>query len=108
MTTREAIQAMLDWKKVRETIWGVYGKYMCFNEDTLMDKNGIYFNQLNMNLAGNGEIYEEPKPKQVVAIEKWLCETDGRYEVRESSNIEAYVNGYWKVVKLLDTYEVEL
>ena len=50
----------------------------------------------------------KPKSKQTVTIEKWLCETDGRYEVRESSNIEAYVNGYWKVVKLIDTYEVEL
>ena len=50
----------------------------------------------------------KPKPKQTVTIEKWLCEVDGRYEVRESSNIKAYVNGYWKTVKLLDTYEVEL
>lgn len=50
----------------------------------------------------------KPKQKKVVVLETWLCETDGRYEVRESSNIKAYVNGYWKTVKLLSTREVEL
>ena len=106
MTTKEAIQAMLDGKKVFLPCWKDDSQYIHFENSAFREETGeIYVFGDNYT---DWEIYEEPKPKQVVVIEKWLCETDGRYEVRESSNIKAYVNGYWKTVKLLDTYEVEL
>ena len=51
----------------------------------------------------------KPKPKQVVVIEKWLLrEINGRYETKETSDIDDYIDGYWTKIKLLDTYEVEL
>lgn len=51
----------------------------------------------------------KPKPKQVVVIEKWLLrEINGRYETKETSDVDDYIDGYWTKVKLLDTYEVEL
>ena len=50
----------------------------------------------------------KPKPKQVVVIEKWLCQHDAVYIVVSSSDIKKYVPKYWKPIKLLDTYEVEL
>ena len=51
----------------------------------------------------------KPKPKQVVAIEKWLISTLNGYIVRELS--ETAVNMLYEAkekVKLLDTYEVEI
>ena len=52
--------------------------------------------------------YIEPKPKKVIVLETWLCEKDGIYEVKESSNIISYVNNHWKTVKLLSTREIKL
>ena len=50
----------------------------------------------------------KPKPKQVIIIEKWLCQHDAVYIIVNSSDIKKYVPKYWKPIKLLDTYEVEL
>ena len=50
----------------------------------------------------------KPKPKQTVTIEKWLCQHDDVYIIASSSDIKKYVTKYWKPIKLLDTYEVEL
>ena len=50
----------------------------------------------------------KPKPKQVVVIEKWLCQHDAVYIIASSSDIKKYVPKYWKPIKLLDTYVVEL
>ena len=47
---------------------------------------------------------KEPKPK--VTIEKWLVkDTDGVYRIIETSMADKL---YFKKIKLLDTYEVEL
>ena len=54
------------------------------------------------------EIYEEPKPKQTVTIEKWLIESafEGFLIIEGTKEyIQDHSNA---IVKLLDTYEVEL
>ena len=59
------------------------------------------------------EIYEEPKQKQTVIIETWLCldTVTKSYCICEESCVDAYINDdrhYLKKVKLLETYEVTL
>ena len=108
MTTKEAIQSMLDGNRVRGKDWRS-GQFISFEGNTIVDADGIYFYSLNMNLAEDWEIYEEPKPKQVIVIEKWLISTSNGYIVRELS--ETAVNMFYEAkekIKLLDTYEVEL
>ena len=50
----------------------------------------------------------KPKPKQVVVIEKWLCEYCGGYVVVEGDDLNFMRNEMFKQVKLLSTREVEL
>ena len=50
----------------------------------------------------------KPKPKQVVVIEKWLCEYCGGYVVVDGNDLNFMRNEMFTKVKLLDTYEVEL
>ena len=59
--------------------------------------------------------YIEPKPKQVVLIEKWLLKMQGteQYAIEEGSKEEMntwgkYKTDAWQKVKLLETYEVEI
>ena len=50
--------------------------------------------------------YRIKDPKQKVTIEKWLVkDTDGVYRIIETSMADKL---YFKKIKLLDTYEVEL
>ena len=50
--------------------------------------------------------YRIKEPKQKVTIEKWLVkDTDGVYRIIETSMTDKL---YFKKIKLLDTYEVEL
>ena len=50
--------------------------------------------------------YRIKEPKQKVTIEKWLVkDTDGVYIIIETSMADEL---YFKKIKLLDTYEVEL
>ena len=50
--------------------------------------------------------YRIKEPKQKVTIEKWLVkDTDGVYRIIETSMADKL---YFKKIKLLDTYEVEL
>ena len=50
----------------------------------------------------------KPKPKQVVVIEKWLCEYCGSYVVVAGNDLNFMRNEMFTKVKLLNTYEVEL
>ena len=51
--------------------------------------------------------YRIEEPNQKVTIEKWLCQNDkGTFITIETSNIDEYV--YYKKVKLIESYEVEL
>ena len=51
--------------------------------------------------------YRIKEPKQKVTIEKWLGRSgNGDYIILEASNVNLY-KGY-ELVKLLETYEVEL
>lgn len=110
MTTKEAIQAMLDGKKICRDGWQ---SYVYFTGDCFMTKEGIQF--IFSENRYYWEIYEEPKPKQTVTIEKWLLKMQGtnQYAIEEGSKEEMCTWGKnkidaWQKVKLLDTYEVEL
>ena len=107
MNTKEAIQAMLEGKKVRAIDWNKEC-YILFNGDMFVDEEGEHFSEFT-SYSSIWEIYEEPKPVQTVTIEKWLL-TDGTLiDAVETSDIVQYLrNSKWKKVKLLDTYEVEL
>ena len=114
MNTKEAIQAMLDGKKVRDTKWTNQHEYLYIQDGDIMCEKGIKL--CNFNISGIWEIYEEPKPKQTVTIEKWLMKTKhANYKthfILEASReeIELHEKGVYeaKPLKLLDTYEVEL
>lgn len=113
MNTKEAIQAMLDGKKVRDTKWTNQHEYLYIQDGDIMCEKGIKL--CNFNISGIWEIYEEPKPKQTVTIEKWLLKMQGteQYAIEEGSKEEMntwskYKTDAWQKVKLLDTYEVEL
>ena len=106
MDTKSAIQAMLDGKKVRDTKWTNQHEYLYIQDGDIMCEKGIKL--CNFNISGIWEIYEEPKPKQVVVIEKWLCEYCGGYVVVAGNDLNFMRNERFKKVKLLDTYEVTL
>lgn len=107
MNTKEAIHAMIDGKKVKRKHWteGVY----------TYAKGAMFFNQTGdiINSFGDSndwEIYKDPKQKEKVTIEKWLCIEDGEnyctYE-GDTNYFNAIENFETKKVKLLDTYDVD-
>ena len=108
MTTKEAIQAMLDGKKVRTIDWNKEC-YILFNGEMFIDEEGEPFLEFT-SYSSIWEIYEEPKPKQTVTVEKWIVTNGKRFDVVETENIDAHIGeGFsWTKVKLLDTYEVTL
>ena len=100
MNTKSAIQAMLNGKKVRKSSW-VEGDYFMFDGECFITEDATV---VMADFNGNDwEIYEEPKPKQTVTVEKWLVSNGMRFDIDETS--EGII---WTKVKLLDTYEVEL
>lgn len=109
MNTKEAIQAMLDGKKVRAIDWNKEC-YILFNGDMFVDEEGEHFSEFT-SYSSIWEIYEEPKPVQTVTIEKWLCIEDGKnyciYE-GDANYFNAIEIFETKKVKLLDTHEVTL
>ena len=112
MTTKEAIQAMIDGKKVYRKSWkNDYVDYFYFDGECFRDEQDVL---LICDFHGDDwEIYEEQKPVQTVTIEKWLCldTVTQSYCICEESCVDAYINDdrqYLKKVKLLDTYEVTL
>ena len=52
--------------------------------------------------------YRIKEQKKTITIEKWLIEVNGEYRVVETSNIESYTDKNIKVVKLLDSYEIQI
>ena len=105
MTTKEAIQAMLDGKKVRDVKW-VPEEYIYISEGDIVCEKGTKLHSFNVANT-DWEIYEEPKPKQIVVIEKWLCSVvEDSYYVIECT--KEFMSGCSEKVKLLDTYEIEL
>ena len=108
MNTKEAIQAMLYGKKVRDTKWTNQHEYLYIQDGDIMCEKGIKL--CNFNISGIWEIYEEPKPNQIVTIEKWLYKTAWDYYfILEGEKAFFEKDRYGgQQVKLLDTYEVEL
>ena len=107
MNTKEAIQAMLDGKKVYRDVWRE-GDYFLFDGIRFLDDKGTIV--MADFIGDDWEIYEEPKPKQTVTIEKWLCKSAwDNYFIIEGEKAFFKTGGYDRQqVKLLDTYEVEL
>ena len=107
MNTKEAIQAMLDGKKARGKNW-LSNLYICFNGTGFVNEQGAEY--FEFSEADDWEIYEEPKPKQTVVIEKWLVTNGKRFDVAETSDIDVFLGDGvgWRQAKLLDTYEVTL
>jgi len=105
MTTKEAIQAMLDGKKVRVCGWDT-NFYVYISSDGYIRDNLEHLYNFENTLGW--EIYEEPKPKETVTIEKWLCcAKDDMYYVFEASLSQIEYASHNKI-KLLGTYEVTL
>ena len=105
MNTKEAIQAMLDGKKVRDTKWLNQHEYLYIQDGEIMCETGAKLKYFS--ISGTWEIYEEPKPKQTVIIEKWLCSVvQDSYYVIEGT--KEFMSGRSEKLKLLETYKVEL
>ena len=110
MTTKEAIRAMLDGKKVYRESWkNDYVEYFYFDGECFRDEQDVL---LTCDFHGaDWEIYEEPKPKQTVVIEKWLVKRtfDVSFKVIEAS--VAFIESHFSEtdkIKLIETYEIEL
>lgn len=108
MTTKEAIQAMLDGKKVTCKEWGA-AEYIYFDGFYFKDEVDCRVSNIGELIADyyDWEIYEEHEPKQTVTIEKWLCKGEEGFIILEGDNSFQISHEYEKV-KLLDTYEEEL
>ena len=104
MTTKEAIQAMLDGKKVRAENWEE-GYYVHFSDHAGFLDESLALTYITPEY--DWEIYEEPKPKQIVTIEKWLCRQGFADALCIIEANKEYFEAYAKE-KVLDTYEVEL
>jgi len=109
MNTREALKAMLEGKKVRGVTWDT-GEYVFISKDGYIIDNE--HNLIGITNSSNWEIYEEPKPKQTVTIEKWLirdCMTVETIIEINTEHLDFFLNeSSSKKVKFLDAYEVEL
>lgn len=68
----------------------------------ILDKNPIW--DFNCN------DYRIKEQKKTITIEKWLVflPDEDEYKAIETSNIKSYEATLYKVIKLLDTYKVEL
>jgi len=82
------------------------------------DKGGVVeYRTKDMNIylkasepvwAWHSTDYRIYKEKEYITIEKWLIYINGAYRVVETSNIESYTDKNIKVVKLLDSYEIQI
>lgn len=107
MNNTEAIQAMLDGKKVREIDWNKEF-YILFNGDMFVDEEGEHFSEFTSYSPG-WEIYEEQNPVQTVTIEKWLYKYEKTKFIVEVVNIDEHIKEFGgEKVKLLETYDVTL
>jgi len=110
MNTKEAIRAMLDGKRVIAVDDNVADfEYCYFDGSNFRDHNNdeIDWNYW-LSKYSDWETYKEPKPKDKVVIEKWLCANELHdYLIIEADNLFHKRHSYTKI-KLLGTYEVEL
>ena len=100
MTLREKIEVMQAFER---------GEYVEVRTDKT--KSGTWSVAIDPLWDWNNNDYRiKPKPKQVVAIEKWLCKSAwDNYFIIEGEKAFFKTGRYdKKQVKLLDTYEVEL
>ena len=98
MTLREKIQCMEAFER---------GEYVEVRTDKT--KSGTWSVAVDPIWDWNNNDYRiKPKPKQVIVIEKWLCEYCGGYVVVEGNDLNFMRNEMFKQVKLLSTMEVEI
>ncbi len=113
MNTKEAIQAMLEGKKVVpvDDEWQLDGFMVFSDKEGFIDGYGTTYD-ISDFIDDVWTIYEEPKPKKTIGIEKWLVEDRfGITSVVElhHHDIACYCHEYqMKDIKLLSTYEVVL
>lgn len=105
MNKREAIQAMLDGKKVRRIFWP-RGQFICFDEfyHTLNSKNiKVSINSWEFD---DWEIYQEPKKKVKYYRPKFVMRNpkpfDDDYWYKEKNQYPG-----WERVKVWEEIEVE-
>ena len=110
MNTKEAIQAMFEGKKV--TTAELNGTYMVFSDNKgFVDASSAVYD-ISDFIDEIWEIYEEPKLKQIVVIEKWLF--DDRFGIEcvldiSRDTLECYCHEFQMTkIKRLETYEVKL
>ena len=98
MTLKEKIEVMEAFERGEE-IQVDKGRYACW---ALTKEPSWNWSENNYRI--------KPKPKQTVVIEKWLVTSGKRFDVAETSDIDAYLGEGvgWRIVKLLKTYEVEI
>lgn len=70
MTKNDAIRAMMDGKKVRQTKW-ILDTYICFDGDKFVGSDGLGRNMNTYLSESHWEIYEEPAPKTKYYRRKW-------------------------------------
>ena len=97
MTLREKIEVMEAFERGEEI------------ELKNCDNDWIVYDNPTLDWINN-EYRIKPKTKKTVTIEKWLVTNKKRFDVAETSDIDAYLGEGcgWDKVKLLDTYEVTL
>lgn len=109
MTTREAIQAMLDGKKVRRITWSDH-TFIYFVGKIFIDNKGEQYEFTTSTIEW--ELYVEPKLKKTVTIEKCIFrDSVGVICILDISRdtIKKYCYEFKMTkLKLLETYEVEL
>ena len=96
MTLREKIECMQAFERGEEIEALSFG-HNIWEDETNPSWNWTYY-----------EYRIKPKAKQVVTIEKWLCEYCGGYVVVEGNDLNFMRNEMFKQVKLLSTREVEI
>jgi len=108
MNNREAIQAMLDGKKVRDYRWEPC-RFVSYYNDALRTEDDIHFNINSYGIGDDWEIYKEPKKK--VKMWQWvikhsasgrICITDGFYTGKDSlpSPLEPVQKAEWTEIEM--------
>ena len=98
MTLREKIEVMEAFERGEEIEASLKGIH-----------SNVWIREINPLWNWAGANYRiKPKPKQVVVIEKWLCEYCGGYVVVAGNDLNFMRNEMFTKVKLLDTYKVKL
>lgn len=89
MNTKQAIEALLEGKKVKSTSWNK-GQYIVLTSlGSVVDEEGNFYNVENATY----ELYEEPK--QTVLYEWLVCSSSGKWYLENILRTEDDANKYF-------------